>query len=93
MVANSARDAASFAAAPVGAARADGSGGTIVVRADSAYYFAASCRRVRRARRRFSVTVKMDSKIAAVIAPRWLGVSGGLTVAGVGAAAAPVGLG
>jgi hypothetical protein len=36
MVANSTRDAASFAAAPVTAGRADGSGETIVVRAGSA---------------------------------------------------------
>jgi len=56
MVANSARDAASFA------------GGTIVVRADSACYFAAFCGTVRRASARFSVTMKMDPKIAAAIA-------------------------
>ncbi len=68
MVANSARDAASFAAAPVGAARAAGSGGTIVVRADSAYYSAAFYGTVRRASARFSVTMKMDPKIAAAIA-------------------------
>ena len=42
--------------------------------------------------RRFSITVKMDLKFAAVITAIGLGVSGGLAVAGVGAAAAPVGL-
>jgi hypothetical protein len=42
--------------------------------------------------RRFSITVRMDLKIAAVITAIGLGVSGGLAVAGVGAAAAPVGL-
>ncbi len=42
MVANSARNAASVAAAPVSAGRADGSGETIVVRADSACYSADS---------------------------------------------------
>jgi hypothetical protein len=42
---------------------------------------------------RFPTTVKMDLKIAAVITAAGLGVPGGLAVAGVGAAAAPVGLG
>ncbi|HLM88194.1 MAG TPA: hypothetical protein VK284_04065 [Streptosporangiaceae bacterium] len=56
MVANSARDAASFA------------GGTIVVRANSAYYFAAFYGTVRRASARFLVAMKMDPKIAAAIA-------------------------
>ena len=65
---DSARDAASFAAASVGAARADGSGGTIVVRADSAYYSAAFHGTARRAGARFSVTVKMDPRTAAAIA-------------------------
>lgn len=68
MVANSARGAASFAAAPVSAGRADGSGETIVVRADSACYSAAFYGTVRRASARFPVTVTMDPKIAAAIA-------------------------
>ena len=42
--------------------------GTIVVRADSAYYSAAFCGAVRRSGARFSVTVNMDPKIAAAIA-------------------------
>jgi hypothetical protein len=66
--ANSARGAASFAAEAVGAARAAGCGGTIIVRADSAYYSAAFCGAVRRAGARFSVTASMDPKIAAAIA-------------------------
>lgn len=68
MVADSARDASSFAAASVGAARADRSCGTIVVRADWACYSAAFYGTVRRASVRFWVTVKMDPKIAAAIA-------------------------
>jgi hypothetical protein len=66
--ANSARGAASFAAEAVGAARAAGCGGMIIVRADSAYYPAAFCGAVRRAGARFSVTVNVDPKIAAAIA-------------------------
>jgi hypothetical protein len=42
--------------------------------------------------RRFPITVKMDLKFAAVITAIGLGASRGLAVAGVGAAAAPVGL-
>ncbi len=68
MVANSARNAASFAAAPVSAGRADGSGETIVARADSACCSAAFYGTVRRASARFPVTVTMDPKIAAAIA-------------------------
>jgi hypothetical protein len=41
---------------------------TVVVRADSACYSAAFYGTLRRASARFSVTVKMDRKIAAVIA-------------------------
>jgi hypothetical protein len=67
MVANSVRNAASFAAAPVSAGRADGSGDMIVVRADSACYSAAFYGTVRRASARFSVTMKMDPNIAAAI--------------------------
>ena len=66
--ANSARGAASFAAEAVAAAREAGCSGLIIVRADSAYYSAAFCGAVRRAGARFSVTVNMDSKVAAAIA-------------------------
>jgi hypothetical protein len=48
---------------------------------------------VRPGGRRFSITVKMNLKITAVITAVGLGVPGGLAVAGVGLAAAPVGLG
>ena len=66
--ANSARGAASFAAEAVAAARDTGCTGLIVVRADSSYYSAAFCGAVRRAGARFSVTVNMDTKVAAAIA-------------------------
>jgi hypothetical protein len=66
--ANSARGAASFAAEAVGAARETGCSGTVIVRADSAYYSAAFCGAVRRAGARFSVTVNLDVKITAAIA-------------------------
>jgi hypothetical protein len=72
------RDAASFA------------GGTIVVRADSAYYSAAFYATVRRAMR--PVLDHVEDRPEDRRGHR-LGVSGGLTVAGVAAAAAPVGLG
>jgi hypothetical protein len=64
----SARGAASFAAAPVAAARATGCTGTLVVRADSAFYSAAFTGAVRRAGAFFSVTVRMDPKVRAAIA-------------------------
>jgi Transposase DDE domain group 1 len=66
--ANSARGAASFAAEAVGAARDAGCTGTVIVRADSAYYSAVFCGAVRQAGARFSVTVTMDRKITAAIA-------------------------
>jgi hypothetical protein len=66
--ANSARGAAGFAAEAVAAARETGCSGLVIVRADSAYYSAAFCGAVRRAGARFSVTVNMDSKVAAAIA-------------------------
>jgi hypothetical protein len=66
--ANSARGAAGFAAEAIATARATGCGGTLIVRADSAYYSAAFCGAVRRGGARFSVTVNMDTKIAAAIA-------------------------
>ncbi len=66
--ANSARGAARFAAGAIGAARAIGCSGVLIVRADSSYYSAAFCGAVRRAGARFSVTVTMDPKITAAIA-------------------------
>jgi len=66
--ANSARGAARFATEAIGTARAIGCTGMLIVRADSAYYSAAFCGAVRRAGARFSVTVNMDTKIAAAIA-------------------------
>ncbi len=64
----SARGAASFATASVHAARAAGCGGTLVVRADSAFSSAALTGAVRAAGAFFSVTVRMDPKIKAAIA-------------------------
>ena len=66
--AHSARGAASFVAEAVGAARAAGCTGTIVVRMDSAYYAAAVIAAIRRAGALFSVTVKMDRQLNAAIA-------------------------
>ncbi len=66
--ANSARGAASFVAESVGAARAAGCTGTIVVRMDSAFYSAAACGAARRAGAFFSVTVAMNPHVAAAIA-------------------------
>jgi Transposase DDE domain group 1 len=64
----SARGAASFAAASVSTARATGCTGTLVVRADSAFYSAAFTGAVRAAAAFFSVTVRMDPKVRAAIA-------------------------
>jgi len=66
--ANSARGAAGFAGRAIGAARAAGCSGTLVVRADSAFYSAAFTGAVRAAGAFFSVTVRMDPKITAAIA-------------------------
>jgi hypothetical protein len=66
--ANSARGAARFAAEAIGTARATGCSGLLIVRADSAYYSAAFCHAARRGGARFSVTVTMDTKVAAAIA-------------------------
>jgi hypothetical protein len=66
--ANSARGAARFAAEAISTAREAGCSGLLIVRADSSYYSAAFCGAVRRAGARFSVTVNMDSKVAAAIA-------------------------
>jgi Transposase DDE domain group 1 len=64
----SCRGAASFATASVSTARATGCGGTIVVRADSAFYSAAFTGSVRRAGACFSVTAPMNRAVKAAIA-------------------------
>jgi hypothetical protein len=66
--ASSARGAASFATEAVGTARATGCTGTLVARADSAFYSAAFTGAVRAAGAFFSVTVRMDPKVKAAIA-------------------------
>jgi hypothetical protein len=66
--ANSARGAARFAAEAIATARDTGCTGLVIVRADSSYYSAAFCGAVRRSGARFSVTVNLDSKVAAAIA-------------------------
>jgi hypothetical protein len=66
--AGSARGAASFAREAVGTARATGCSGTLVVRADSAFYSAAFIGAVRRAGAFFSVTVQMNPHVRAAIA-------------------------
>src|SRR5262249_11245367 len=64
----SARGAASFGQHAVGTARATGCTGTLVVRADSAFYSAAFTGAVRAAGAFFSVTVQMNSHVQAAIA-------------------------
>jgi Transposase DDE domain group 1 len=64
----SARGAASFAAEAVRTAHGTGCSGTVVVRADSAFYSAAFTRAVRAAGAFFSVTVPMNPHVAAAIA-------------------------
>ena len=81
MVANSARGAASFVAA------------TAVVRADWACYSAPFYGTFRRAKRPVLDHGEDGPEDRRGHRRHRLGVSGGLTVAGVGAAAAPVGLG
>jgi hypothetical protein len=66
--ANSARGAASFAAAAIGTARQAGCTGTIVVRLDSAFYGAKVIAAIRRGGAFFSVTARMDAKVRAAIA-------------------------
>jgi hypothetical protein len=66
--AGSARGAASFATESVATARATGCSGTLVARADSAFYSAAFTGAVRAAGAFFSVTVRMDPKVKAAIA-------------------------
>jgi len=65
--ANSARGAASLATEAVTTARATGCTGTLVVRADSAFYSAAFTGAVRRAGAFFSVTVQMNPHVRAAI--------------------------
>jgi hypothetical protein len=64
----SARGAASFAKHAVSTARATGCTGTLVVRADSAFYSAAFTGAVRAAGAFFSVTVQVNSHVQAAIA-------------------------
>ena len=64
----SARGAASLVTQVIGTARACGCTGTIIVRADSAFYNAAVISAARRGGARFSVTVPMNSSIRAAIA-------------------------
>ena len=66
--AGSSRGAASFATEAVGAARAAGCTGTIVVRMDSAFYGAPAIWAARAAGAFFSVTVQMNSHVRAAIA-------------------------
>jgi hypothetical protein len=66
--ANSARGAASLATEAVATARDTGCTGTVVVRADSAFYSAAFTGAVRRAGAFFSVTVQMNPHVRAAIA-------------------------
>jgi Transposase DDE domain group 1 len=66
--AGSARGAASLAAQAIATARDCGRTGTIIIRADSAFYNAAVIGAARRAGVRFSVTVPMNASIRAAIA-------------------------
>jgi hypothetical protein len=66
--ANSARGAASLATEAAATARATGCTGTVVMRADSAFYSAAFAGAVRRAGAFFSVTVQMNPHVRAAIA-------------------------
>jgi hypothetical protein len=64
----SVRGAASLAFGAIATARACGCTGTVVVRADSAYYAGEVIAAVRRQGARFSVTVPANSKVTAAIA-------------------------
>jgi hypothetical protein len=66
--ASSARGAASLAAEAIKTARAAGCTGTLIVRADSAFYGAPVAWAIRDAGAYFSLTVRTDHKIAAAIA-------------------------
>lgn len=61
--AGSARGAASLVAEAINIAREAGAAGTVVVRADSAYYAGAFVAACRRNGAHFSVTVRMDPKV------------------------------
>ena len=64
----SVRGAASLAARAIATARDCGCTGMIIARADSAYYAGEVIAAIRRGGARFSVTVPMNSKVAAAIA-------------------------
>lgn len=66
--AGSARGAATLVAEAINTARQAGATGTIVVRADSAYYAGAFVAACRRNGAHFSVTVRMDPKVTKAIA-------------------------
>jgi Transposase DDE domain group 1 len=66
--ASSARGAASMVTEAVGTARAAGCTGKVVVRMDSAFYGAPAAWAARKAGACFSVTVRIDPKVAAAIA-------------------------
>jgi hypothetical protein len=66
--ANSARGAARLVADAIKTSRACGTGGHLVVRADSAYYGADVIAAVRRQRACFSVTARKDRAVSAAIA-------------------------
>jgi hypothetical protein len=66
--AGSGRGAASLLAEALATARAAGAAGSVLVRADSAYYAGAVISTARRAEARFSVTVSMNSSIRTAIA-------------------------
>jgi hypothetical protein len=64
----SARGAASMITEAVSTARSAGCAGIVVVRMDSAFYGAPAVQAARKAAARFSVTVRMDPRVRAVIA-------------------------
>jgi hypothetical protein len=64
----SARGAASMITEAVSTARSAGCTGIVVVRTDSAFYGAPAVQAARQAGARFSVTVRMDPRVRAVIA-------------------------
>jgi hypothetical protein len=66
--ASSARGAASMITEAVATARTAGCTSTLVVRMDSAFYGSPACSAARKAGAYFSVTVRMDPKVAAAIA-------------------------
>jgi Transposase DDE domain group 1 len=66
--ASSARGAASLITEAAAAARNAGCAGTLIVRADSAYYGAAACGAARRSGAFFSVTARLDPAVKTAIA-------------------------